>query len=155
MGIFFHQSILFYSQRTCASDKKSSGSKYFCEISLFSQFVERLHDCFRRNGHVRQGDPSLVQFQPFYGCLALGMSTPQIGRFWVLSGLEHREERMRELSSKIFTLKSKVLMVRKLKHHEQKLLKKVDFLNWKSDDNHREAAVMRRYHVQKRDDYIK
>ena len=44
-------------------------------------------------------------------------------------------------------------MVRKLKYHEQKLLKKVDFLNWKSDANLREVKVLRRYHVQDREDY--
>jgi len=31
--------------------------------------------------------------------------------------------------------------MRKLKHHEQKLLKKVDFLKWKSEDNIRELQV--------------
>ncbi|KAL0581200.1 U3 small nucleolar ribonucleoprotein imp3 [Marasmius crinis-equi] len=46
-------------------------------------------------------------------------------------------------------------MVRKLKHHEQKLLKKVDFLNWKQDANLREIKVMRRYHIQDREDYHK
>lgn len=46
-------------------------------------------------------------------------------------------------------------MVRKLKHHEQKLLKKVDFLNWKQDNGHRDVEVMRRYHVQNREDYHK
>jgi len=62
-------------------------------------------------------------------------------------------------------------MVRKLKYHEQKLLKKVDFLNvcppcivrcvllspeqWKQDANLREIKVMRRYHVQNREDYHK
>lgn len=46
-------------------------------------------------------------------------------------------------------------MVRKLKHHEQKLLKKVDFLEWKQDSGHRETDVMRRYHIQSRDDYVK
>ncbi|KAG8747052.1 Small subunit (SSU) processome component [Ceratobasidium sp. 414] len=45
--------------------------------------------------------------------------------------------------------------MRQLKHHEKKLLKKVDFLNWKSDSNHREIKVMRRYHVQDREDYAK
>ncbi|KEP53030.1 U3 small nucleolar ribonucleoprotein IMP3, partial [Rhizoctonia solani 123E] len=45
--------------------------------------------------------------------------------------------------------------MRQLKHHEKKLLKKVDFLNWKSDANHREMKVMRRYHVQDREDYTK
>ncbi|GAA5893226.1 snoRNA-binding rRNA-processing protein IMP3 [Sporobolomyces salmoneus] len=43
--------------------------------------------------------------------------------------------------------------MRQLKHHEQKLLKKIDFIQWKSDANQREAKVMRRYHVQNRDDY--
>jgi len=63
-------------------------------------------------------------------------------------------------------------MVRKLKFHEQKLLKKVDFLNvclsyslpfvfrlilgqWKQDANLREVKVMRRYHIQDREDYHK
>ncbi|RUP43709.1 30S ribosomal protein S4 [Jimgerdemannia flammicorona] len=44
--------------------------------------------------------------------------------------------------------------MRQLKFHEQKLLKKVDFLQWKYD-NVREIKVMRRYHIQKREDYIK
>ncbi|KAJ3207374.1 Small subunit (SSU) processome component [Dinochytrium kinnereticum] len=42
-----------------------------------------------------------------------------------------------------------------LKFHEKKLLKKVDFLQWKSDTSLHETKVMRRYHVQKREDYIK
>ena len=64
-------------------------------------------------------------------------------------------------------------MVRQFKHHEQKLLKKVDFLNvcfeclsifpitpnhlpqWKQDANLREIKVMRRYHIQDREDYHK
>ncbi|CZT41173.1 probable IMP3 (component of the U3 small nucleolar ribonucleoprotein) [Rhynchosporium secalis] len=46
-------------------------------------------------------------------------------------------------------------MVRKLKHHEQKLLRKVDFTTYKSDNNHRDAAVIRRYNIQKPADYAK
>ncbi|KAF2083317.1 alpha-L RNA-binding motif-containing protein [Saccharata proteae CBS 121410] len=46
-------------------------------------------------------------------------------------------------------------MVRKLKHHEQKLLRKVDFTTYKSDNNHRDAAVIRRYAIQKPEDYTK
>ncbi|KAF1979598.1 hypothetical protein BU23DRAFT_522945 [Bimuria novae-zelandiae CBS 107.79] len=46
-------------------------------------------------------------------------------------------------------------MGRKLKHHEQKLLRKVDFNTYKSDGDHREHSVMRRYGIQKRDDYSK
>mmetsp|Transcript_13731 Transcript_13731/g.37074 ORF Transcript_13731/g.37074 Transcript_13731/m.37074 type:complete len:183 (+) Transcript_13731:62-610(+) len=45
--------------------------------------------------------------------------------------------------------------MRQLKFHEKKLLKKVDFLKWKSEDNIRELQVMRRYHIQDRDDYKK
>jgi U3 small nucleolar ribonucleoprotein protein IMP3 len=44
-------------------------------------------------------------------------------------------------------------MVRQLKYHEQKLLKKVDFLQWKNEQNVREAQVLRRYHIQRREDY--
>jgi U3 small nucleolar ribonucleoprotein protein IMP3 len=47
------------------------------------------------------------------------------------------------------------MSMRKLKHHEQKLLKKVDFVNWKKDASVREIAVIRRYHIQDRDDYAK
>eukprot|EP00400_MALV-I_sp_L67-5_P001098 gene1099-535_t len=46
-------------------------------------------------------------------------------------------------------------MVRKLKHHEQKLLKKVNFHNWKSTDNVRENAILRKYFIQDRTDYSK
>ncbi|XP_041015487.1 U3 small nucleolar ribonucleoprotein protein IMP3 isoform X2 [Juglans microcarpa x Juglans regia] len=45
--------------------------------------------------------------------------------------------------------------MRKLKFHEKKLLKKVDFLEWKKEHGHREAFVMQRYHVTQRDDYKK
>lgn len=45
--------------------------------------------------------------------------------------------------------------MRQLKYHEKKLLKKVDFLNWKSTNNLREMKVMRRYHVSDRDDYTR
>lgn len=46
-------------------------------------------------------------------------------------------------------------MVRKLKHHEQKLLRKVDFTTYKSDHAHRSAEVCRRYVIQKPSDYTK
>ncbi|KAK9371629.1 uncharacterized protein V1513DRAFT_455078 [Lipomyces chichibuensis] len=46
-------------------------------------------------------------------------------------------------------------MVRKLKFHEQKLLRKVNFLEWKGDQGHRDADVMRRYYIQKREEYHK
>jgi U3 small nucleolar ribonucleoprotein protein IMP3 len=46
------------------------------------------------------------------------------------------------------------MSLRKLKYHESKLLKKVDFLQWKSDDNIREIQVPRRYHIQRREEYI-
>lgn len=47
------------------------------------------------------------------------------------------------------------MSLRKLKYHEQKLLKKVDFVQWKTDDTLREGQILRRYHVQRREDYIK
>ncbi|KAI5288126.1 Small subunit (SSU) processome component [Ascosphaera acerosa] len=46
-------------------------------------------------------------------------------------------------------------MVRRLKHHEQKLLRKVDFLTYKSDNNHRAATVRARYHLTGTLDYEK
>lgn len=45
--------------------------------------------------------------------------------------------------------------MRKLKHHEQKLLKKVNFLEWKHERAGRELHVMRKYHITGRDDYKK
>lgn len=45
--------------------------------------------------------------------------------------------------------------MRKLKHHEQKLLRKVDFLTWKQDDNIREIKILRRYYIQDREDYVR
>lgn len=47
------------------------------------------------------------------------------------------------------------MSMRKLKYHEQKLLKHTTFLNWKQDSNTREMHVLRRYHIQDRDDYQK
>lgn len=45
-------------------------------------------------------------------------------------------------------------MVRKLKYHEQKLLKKVDFINWPEIDNSmHENTIMRKYYVEKREHY--
>ncbi|CAI9766797.1 unnamed protein product [Fraxinus pennsylvanica] len=45
--------------------------------------------------------------------------------------------------------------MRKLKFHEKKLLKRVNFLEWKREGGHREAFVMHRYHVTGRDDFKK
>nr|CAG4643400.1 EOG090X0APJ [Ilyocryptus agilis] len=46
-------------------------------------------------------------------------------------------------------------MVRKLKFHEQKLLKKVDFISWEVDNNLQEVKILKRYRIQKREDYSK
>ncbi|KAM8930892.1 U3 small nucleolar ribonucleoprotein IMP3 isoform 2-T2 [Pelodytes ibericus] len=46
-------------------------------------------------------------------------------------------------------------MVRKLKYHEQKLLKKVDFINWEVDNTIHEVRVLRKYRVDKTEDYTK
>jgi U3 small nucleolar ribonucleoprotein protein IMP3 len=43
--------------------------------------------------------------------------------------------------------------MRQLKYHEKKLLRKVDLYSWKGEDNLRVAKVMRRYHLQNREDY--
>ena len=43
--------------------------------------------------------------------------------------------------------------MRELKYHEKKLLKKVNFVQWKSDSTLHEAQVLRRYRVTNRDDY--
>ena len=45
--------------------------------------------------------------------------------------------------------------MRYLKHHEKKLLKKVDLLNWKKENNVKQIGIMRRYFVQNREDYFK
>ena len=44
-------------------------------------------------------------------------------------------------------------MVRKFRHHEKKLLKKVDFLQYRQERNIREVEILRKYHVQRREDY--
>ena len=46
-------------------------------------------------------------------------------------------------------------MTRKLKYHEEKLLKKHDFLTWKAAENVREIKILRRYHIQDRQDYVR
>ena len=43
--------------------------------------------------------------------------------------------------------------MRQLKHHEKKLLKKTDFLNWKSTNNLHEMKVVKKFHITDRDDY--
>ena len=43
--------------------------------------------------------------------------------------------------------------MRKLKHHEGKLLRRVNFYDWKGEDDRRESRVMHRYHLQDRQDY--
>ena len=43
--------------------------------------------------------------------------------------------------------------MRKLKFHEQKLLKKTNFYDWKSDSNLREGDIVRRYNLTDREDY--
>ena len=44
--------------------------------------------------------------------------------------------------------------MRELKHHEKKLLKKVDFFSWKDDQTIREAQIVRKYLLQEREDYM-
>lgn len=61
-------------------------------------------------------------------------------------------------SSIIFCLALQILVsnnnMRQLKYHEQKLLRKVSLYQWKGDDNIRVAKILRRYHIQNREDYV-
>ena len=43
--------------------------------------------------------------------------------------------------------------MRKLKFHEQKLLKKTNFVEWKQDNAAHEATILSRYHISRREDY--
>ena len=43
--------------------------------------------------------------------------------------------------------------MRKLKYHEQKLLKKTDFYDWKNVASLKKAAIARKYRLSSRDDY--
>jgi U3 small nucleolar ribonucleoprotein protein IMP3 len=45
--------------------------------------------------------------------------------------------------------------MRQLKHHEKKLLRKVDLYSWKSDNNLHEAQIVKKYLLKDREDYIK
>lgn len=45
------------------------------------------------------------------------------------------------------------LDMRKLKHHEYRLLRKADFLQWKRESNLREVKVARRYHLRDTQEY--
>ncbi|KAF0887719.1 hypothetical protein E2562_002408 [Oryza meyeriana var. granulata] len=44
-------------------------------------------------------------------------------------------------------------LMRKLRFHEQKLLKKTNFLDYKRERGHRDATVTQRYLLVERDDY--
>merc|ERR1712113_1332683 len=48
----------------------------------------------------------------------------------------------------------KIIMVRKLKHHEKKLLKKASFFDWESDNNHQAEKIIKRYHLKNRNEYV-
>jgi len=52
-------------------------------------------------------------------------------------------------------IRQPIKMVRKLKYHESKLLRKHDFVNYKQDNDHRDHDVVRRYMIQKPEDYHK
>lgn len=45
--------------------------------------------------------------------------------------------------------------MRKLKYHEQKLLKHVNFYDWKRTNAKRENQIIRRYRIQDNEDYHK
>ncbi|KAL1245021.1 U3 small nucleolar ribonucleoprotein IMP3 [Trichinella patagoniensis] len=43
--------------------------------------------------------------------------------------------------------------MRKLRYHERKLLKKVDFINWQVDNNLHESKIMQRYRLKSHEEY--
>ena len=43
--------------------------------------------------------------------------------------------------------------MRQLRYHEKKLLKKVDFFSWETDNKRTEAAMMRKFMISKREHY--
>merc|ERR1711971_1532167 len=43
--------------------------------------------------------------------------------------------------------------MRQLKHHESRLLKKVDFYNWKDED--KDLPILKRYNIENRTEYVK
>ena len=43
--------------------------------------------------------------------------------------------------------------MRRLKYHEQKLLKKTDFYDWKNVSSLKKAAITRKYRLKSKDDY--
>jgi U3 small nucleolar ribonucleoprotein protein IMP3 len=45
--------------------------------------------------------------------------------------------------------------MRQLKHHEKKLLKKVDLYSWKNENNLREGQIVKKYLLQDREDYMR
>lgn len=48
-----------------------------------------------------------------------------------------------------------IKMVRRLRFHEKKLLKKVDFISWEVDNNLHEVKILKKYYIQRREDYTK
>jgi U3 small nucleolar ribonucleoprotein protein IMP3 len=62
-------------------------------------------------------------------------------------------QHLQHLALVAYSNKRVAKMVRKLKHHEQKLLRKVDFVNYPSDDQHRAAEVIRKYSLSNPTDY--
>ena len=79
--------------------------------------------------------------------LSLTLRSPILHPWWVTTHHSAKDCLRRRQNSD--------LVMRKLKHHEQRLLKKVNFLEWKNENNARELQVMRRYHITERDDYSK
>lgn len=47
------------------------------------------------------------------------------------------------------------MSMRKLKFHEQKLLKKTNFLEYKKEKKFHDISVIRRFHIEHKEDYYK
>ncbi|KAJ8499969.1 hypothetical protein OPV22_010521 [Ensete ventricosum] len=69
--------------------------------------------------------------------------------------IRRSRRRTTTLSSPLLEVIGELKYMSKLKFHEKKLLKKVNFVEYKREGGHREALVTRRYHLSERDDYKK
>lgn len=96
--------------------------------------------------------------------VGVGAEIPRVGPlFYFFSAASLQRKKLKGLqldltstsTLNLDTHPKSVSMVRKLKYHEQKLLRKTDFITYKQDNGHRDKAVMRRYMIQKPEDYHK
>ena len=92
----------------------------------------------------KRGRPSLISWFVNRRFRSLNLARANSWRLRAVVGVASRQ---RESD------RTRAAAMRELKHHERKLLKKVDFLSWKSERGHREVATIRRYHLRDRDEF--